>query len=62
MRNLWSGVLNARNENLARYDEYEHQGIKIYIDKGLHLKDTIKITLNPKFLFFKPTFSVKGVA
>ena len=58
---LWSGVSNPKKENLSRFNEYEHQGIKIYIEKKLKTQDTIHIDVNPKFLFFKPSFSVRGV-
>lgn len=61
MRTLWSGLSNAKNENLSNFNEYEYQGIKIYIDKDLKTKDTLHINVNPKFLFFKPSFSVQGV-
>jgi len=34
-RSLWSGVSKPNYETLDTYDEYEYQGIKIYIDKNL---------------------------
>jgi len=61
VKNLWSGVLDAENEKISDFNEYEYQGIKIYIDKKLKFADTIHIQVQPKFLFFKPSFTVNGV-
>jgi len=60
-QSLWSGVSNVKNENLSDFNEYDYQGIKIYIDKKLRTKDTIHINVKHNFLFFKPSFSVQGV-
>ena len=60
-RGLWSGVLKAEHQNLKNYNEYKYQGIKIYIEKCLEARDTVRIEAGPKFLFFNPPFTVHGV-
>lgn len=43
------------------YDEYEYQGIKIYIDKSVKISETLQIKVKIKIPLFKPAFTVKGV-
>ena len=58
---LWAGIENPELQNLKLYDEYDYQGIKIYILKGLEVAETVSIWLDSKFIFGKPIFSIQGV-
>ena len=43
------------------YDEYEYDGVKIYILNSLILKEDAYIFMLPKIPFMKPIFDAKGI-
>jgi hypothetical protein len=55
-------VLNEESENLTRYDQYQVDGVKIYIDKQLRVSDELMIRANPQFPLMTRTYSVYGVS
>lgn len=52
-KNLWSGVSKPNHEKLDTYDEYEYQGIKVYIDKNVKISETLQISSETKNTFCK---------
>lgn len=60
-KSLWSGVSKPKDEKLGTYDEYEYQGIKIYINKNVKISETLQVQVKLKIPFVKPSFSVRGV-
>ena len=60
-RSLWSGVSKPKYEKLDTYDEYEYQGIKIYIDKSVNIPETLQIQVKLKVPLLKPSFTVREV-
>ena len=61
-RSLWSGVSKPKFDKLDTYDEYEYQGIKIYISKSVKISETLQIQVKFKIPFFKPSFIVRGAS
>lgn len=67
----WSGnttkVMNLKVEIVKDfrkdelYDEYEYDGIKIYILNSLILSEDAYIFMLPKIPFIKPIFDAKGI-
>jgi len=43
------------------YDEYEYNGVKIYIANNLILKENVYIFILVKIPFMKPFFDAKGI-
>ncbi|WP_161486945.1 hypothetical protein [Clostridium magnum] len=43
------------------YDEYEYNGVKIYIENSLNIKGDVYIFILLKIPFMKPIFDVKGI-
>ena len=43
------------------YDEYVYNGVKIYIENSLILKENAYIFMLPKIPFMKPFFNAKGI-
>lgn len=43
------------------HDEYEYDGVKIYIENSLILKENAYIFILLKIPFMKPIFDVKGI-
>ncbi len=60
-RNLWSGVLEAKNERLVNYNKYEYEGINFYIDKKVETTHTLRVRANPKLPLLRQSYTVKGV-
>lgn len=52
-------VKDFRKEDL--YDEYEYDGVKIYILNSLILKEDAYIFMYPKIPFMKPIFDARGI-
>lgn len=52
-------VKDFKKEEL--YDEYEYDGVKIYILSNLILKEDAYIFMYPKIPFMNPIFDVKGI-
>lgn len=52
-------VKDFRKEEI--HDEYEYDGIKIYIINSLILKEDAYIFMFPKIPFMKPIFDAKGI-
>ena len=52
-------VKNFRKEEI--HDEYEYDGVKIYVVNSLILKENAYIFMLPKFPFIKPIFDAKGI-
>ncbi|AFM40657.1 hypothetical protein Desaci_1662 [Desulfosporosinus acidiphilus SJ4] len=44
------------------YDEFQHQGIIIFIDKTLNVSHQIHIDLKSDHSFGEPLFTIKGVS
>lgn len=67
----WSGndtkVVNLRVEIIKHfrkeeiYDEYEYDGVKIYILNSLILKEDVYIFMFPKIPFMQPICNVRGI-
>ena len=61
--NLKVEILKYFNrEYYEDYDEYEYQGIKVYILNSLILSENVHISILLKLPFMKPKFSVSGIA
>lgn len=65
----WNGCINRlwseashKTKNAKFYDEYQHQGIKIFIDKTLNVSKQIQIDLQSNLPIWGPSFTVKGVS
>ena len=58
---LWSEAGN-KTKSTKFYDEYQHQGIKIFIDKTLNVSNQIQIDLKSDLPLFGPSFTIKGVS
>jgi len=52
-------VKDFRKEGL--YDEYQYDGVNIYILNSLILKKDVYIFMYPKIPFMKPIFDAKGI-
>lgn len=52
-------VKDFKKENI--HDEYEFDGVKIYIVNSLILKDDVYIFMLPKIPFMKPIFDAKEI-
>jgi len=52
-------VKDFRKEDI--YDEYEYNGVKIYIENSLKIKEDVYIFILLKIPFIKPIFDVKGI-
>jgi hypothetical protein len=52
-------VKDFRKEEI--YDEYEYNGVKIFIENSLKLKENVYIFILLKIPFMKPIFDIKGI-
>ena len=64
----WNGFINRlrseagyKTKSTKFYNEYQHQGIKIFIDKTLNMSNLIQIDLQSD-LSLGPSFTIKGVS
>ena len=58
---LWSEAGN-KTKSTKFYDEYQHQGIRIFIDKTLNVSNQIQIDLKSNLPLLGPSFTIKGVS
>lgn len=52
-------IKHFRKEEI--YDEYEYDGVKIYILNSLILKEDVYIFMFPKIPFMQPIFNARGI-
>ena len=58
---LWSEA-GDKTRSTKFYDEYQHQGIKIFIDKTLNVSNQIRINLKSDIPLLEPSFTIEGVS
>jgi len=58
---LWSEAGN-KTKSTKFYDEYQHQGIKIFMDKTLNVSNHIQIDLQSDLPLLEPSFTINGVS
>lgn len=48
-------------KNIDDFYEYEYEGVKVYVDSSLTVKENAYIFMLPKLPFVKPFFDAQGI-